>query len=85
MVEGRRRLKTEHAISRHRIYNRTDEVILISSDFKGLFHGMTEIPYGRYIVRCPVSDIEYNRLLTGFQKAYPQFIVEVGIGTIEEI
>jgi hypothetical protein len=78
-----RKIKEEHAIARMKLYQRNDAVIEIEREFAPLFHGRTLIPYGEYLIKYPIRDLEMNRLVTKFQIQHREFTLKEGIAGYE--
>jgi hypothetical protein len=75
----------EVLVTRIMIINRHPEPVGVLPKYRCLFHGKEVIPYGKFVVRYPVTNIWYQRLLSSFVRDYPGLQVFVGASGIERL
>jgi len=73
-------------ITRVTVINPNPSPVEILPKYYCLFHGKDLVEYGRHVIRFPVSNMGYKRLVSSFQADYAgQIRVDFGAVGIDEI
>jgi hypothetical protein len=75
----------EVLITRISVINRNPSPVSVAARYAGLFHGRDYVEYGRTVIRYPVTNTGYQRLVTAFINEYPGLRVDVGSSGIETV
>ena len=78
--------KGESLITRVTVINPHPDPVLIPQKYRCLFHGDTEVTYGRHVFRFPIDNLGYKRLVSSFQSDFmKRLVVDFGALGIDEV
>jgi hypothetical protein len=75
----------EVLVTRISIINRNPSPVSVAARYASLLHGSRRVDYGRTVVRYPVTNTGYQRLVTAFINEHPELRVDIGSSGIETV
>jgi hypothetical protein len=85
-MDGTSSLREESVITRLMVVNPSPRPVPLPSQYRGLFHGASEIKYGRHVFRFPIDNLDAKRLVSRFQSDFQGLVrVDFGVETFDEV
>ena len=78
--------RMETVITRVTVINPSPTPVSLPTKYRGLFHGVSALPYGRHVFRFPITHMGYKRLVSSFQAQFVgRLRVDYGSAGFDEV